>query len=257
MRPFPRARDEPGGRGAPIPREPWTPHRLTISTAGASPAPPPFRRPRAADAATSTARAAARGWSASSGCDLAELPGRALARPPAAGAAPSSVAPELVLAAEADEEEDQDRGDEPEEEGAPGAGADRQQADPDVRAEDDAPEEGVEPGAERRGAGGTPSRPSLTPAPPETASDQKNSPSRFRFRPPLRPTFGFRLRPPGGASTYSRSVLGASGNLDGPQGLRKPVAGSVPRNLRKVHFSTFSTGPGPGCGHLCGSRLGA
>src|SRR5439155_16828796 len=44
--------------------------------------------------------------------------------------------------------------------------------------------------------------------------DQKNSPSRFRFHPPLQPAFGFRLRSPGVASSYSRSVLGASGTLE-------------------------------------------
>src|SRR5215211_2848456 len=39
------------------------------------------------------------------------------------------------------------------------------------------------------------------------------SPSRLRFRPPSRLALGFRLQPLGTASTYSRSVLGASGNL--------------------------------------------
>src|SRR6478735_10600579 len=46
-----------------------------------------------------------------------------------------------------------------------------------------------------------------------TNLDQKNSPSRFRFRPPVALTFGFRLLPSPLASTYSRSVLGANGNL--------------------------------------------
>jgi len=36
----------------------------------------------------------------------------------------------------------------------------------------------------------------------------------LRFRPPNRLTFRFRVRPLGWASTYSRPVLGASGNLD-------------------------------------------
>jgi hypothetical protein len=35
------------------------------------------------------------------------------------------------------------------------------------------------------------------------------SPSRFRFRPPLSLTIGFRLLPSRSASTYLRSVLGA------------------------------------------------
>src|SRR5215831_18651574 len=41
----------------------------------------------------------------------------------------------------------------------------------------------------------------------------RNSPSRWRFRPPPPGTFGFRLPPSGAASTYSRSVLGARGNV--------------------------------------------
>jgi hypothetical protein len=40
-----------------------------------------------------------------------------------------------------------------------------------------------------------------------------NSPSRRRFRPPRWQTFRFRVRLPSGASSYSRSVLGANGNL--------------------------------------------
>ena len=43
--------------------------------------------------------------------------------------------------------------------------------------------------------------------------DQKNSPSRFRFRPPAPLTFPFRVLPPEPASSYSRSVLGASSTL--------------------------------------------
>jgi hypothetical protein len=47
---------------------------------------------------------------------------------------------------------------------------------------------------------------------------ERNSPSRWRFRPPLLRTLGFALRRllrfPGAASTYSRSVLGAVPNLD-------------------------------------------
>jgi hypothetical protein len=46
---------------------------------------------------------------------------------------------------------------------------------------------------------------------------QKNSPSRWRFRPPNLLAFRFRVRPSGSASTYSRSVLGARGNLVGRQ----------------------------------------
>src|SRR6266550_5181663 len=65
--------------------------------------------------------------------------------------------------------------------------------------------------------------------------DQKNSPSRFRFRPPFRPTFGFRLRPPGWASTYSRSVLGASGTLE----LSRPPCKTCP-NVSSAICKKFS-----------------
>src|SRR5438105_250753 len=49
-----------------------------------------------------------------------------------------------------------------------------------------------------------------------------HSPSRFRFRPPNPLTFGFRLRPSSGASTYLRPVLGAIGTL-GPRESRCKV----------------------------------
>ena len=51
---------------------------------------------------------------------------------------------------------------------------------------------------------------------PATARRGKNSPSRWRFRPPTPRTFGLRLRPSGAASAYSRSVLGARDNLTAP-----------------------------------------
>jgi hypothetical protein len=43
----------------------------------------------------------------------------------------------------------------------------------------------------------------------------EHSPSRVRFRPPLRLTFRFRVQPSGEASSYSRPVLGAGGTLCG------------------------------------------
>src|SRR2546421_1177232 len=48
---------------------------------------------------------------------------------------------------------------------------------------------------------------------PARGRDQKNSPSRFRFRPPLPLTFPFRVLPSDSVSTYLRSVLGASSTL--------------------------------------------
>jgi hypothetical protein len=60
--------------------------------------------------------------------------------------------------------------------------------------------------------------------PSRAIPDQKNSPSRVRFRPPPRRTFRFRVRPTGEASAYSRPVLGASGNLNGRVTPRKGPA---------------------------------
>ena len=48
---------------------------------------------------------------------------------------------------------------------------------------------------------------------PPRGWDQKNSPSRFRFRPPLPLTFPFRVLPSDSVSTYLRSVLGANSTL--------------------------------------------
>ena len=82
-------------------------------------------------------------------------------------------------------------------------------------------------------------------------SRTKNSPSRWRFRPPLPRTFGFRLLPSGAASTYSRSVLGARRNLRVETRPCKPrrhtFAAFCAREI--VHIST--TFP-PVWGELCG-----
>jgi hypothetical protein len=61
--------------------------------------------------------------------------------------------------------------------------------------------------------------------------DQKNSPSRLRFRPLNRLTFGFRLQSCGSVSIYLRSVLGASGNLWAAETSCK---GSRDENLRSL-----------------------
>ena len=63
-----------------------------------------------------------------------------------------------------------------------------------------------------------------------------NSASRVRFRPPPRRTFGFRLRPPGVDSTYSRPVLAArseSSAVRPGQGPERPSS----------QFATFSFHP--------------
>jgi hypothetical protein len=61
----------------------------------------------------------------------------------------------------------------------------------------------------------------------------KNSPSRVRFRPPVRLTFRFRVRPPGLASSYSRPVLGATGTLGDLPSDRKSIRARISRNLRR------------------------
>jgi hypothetical protein len=62
--------------------------------------------------------------------------------------------------------------------------------------------------------------------------DHKNSPSRLRFRPLNRLTFGLHLQSYGSVSIYLRSVLGASGNLWEPGG-----AMQVPAHRKFAHFA--------------------
>src|SRR5207248_8047048 len=71
----------------------------------------------------------------------------------------------------------------------------------------------------------------------------KNSPSRFPFRPPLSLTFPFRVQSSSSASTYSGSVLGASGNLGAGQGSYKGLGTRRGRNLRKFNFPHFHSRP--------------
>ena len=87
--------------------------------------------------------------------------------------------------------------------------------------------------------------------------DQKNSPSRFRFRPPCRPTFGFRLRPPGWASTYSRSVLGANGTVEMSRGLFKACPNAEFAICKKFSFQHFPQLERPVCGQICGQAASA
>ena len=68
----------------------------------------------------------------------------------------------------------------------------------------------------------------------------KNSPSRVRFRPAPRRTFRFRVAPTGEASTYSRPVLGASGNLEGRVSPRKRARGTFLRKERQNTFQPFA-----------------
>src|SRR4051812_46875209 len=76
--------------------------------------------------------------------------------------------------------------------------------------------------------------------------DQKGTPSRWRFHPP--PPLAFRLglaafpvRPPEATSTYSRSVLGASGNLRETQEPFKTPAWRICAKSANFSFMTGIT----------------
>ena len=86
--------------------------------------------------------------------------------------------------------------------------------------------------------------------------DHKNSPSRFRFRPPLPLTFPFRVLPSDSVSTYLRSVLGASSTLTrAPSGSRDRKR-TCPQ-FAEVSFFNISTAFLPTCGQGCGDDLRA
>jgi hypothetical protein len=88
-------------------------------------------------------------------------------------------------------------------------------------------------------------------ATPSPERDQKNSPSRFRFRPPLPLTFAFRLLPSVSASTYLRSALGARRNLTrctkGSRGREEACP-----QFASISFFNISTVVLP----MCGQRWG-
>jgi len=69
---------------------------------------------------------------------------------------------------------------------------------------------------------------------------KKSSPSRWRFRPPAPVTVRFRVEPPGRASTYSRSVLGATANLVGPWVRRQEALAGICRTLRTLPTTSTS-----------------
>ena len=81
--------------------------------------------------------------------------------------------------------------------------------------------------------------------------DHKNSPSRFRFRPPFPLTFAFRLLPSDSVSTYLRSVLGARRNLTSRQGRSRDRKRSWPQ-FAEISFFNISTAFFATCGYLCG-----
>jgi hypothetical protein len=69
-----------------------------------------------------------------------------------------------------------------------------------------------------------------------SASDQKSSPSRLRFRPPPPLTFPFRVLPSGATSSYSRSVLGASSTLTPRRNRSRGVKGAKCANCVLFFF---------------------
>jgi hypothetical protein len=89
---------------------------------------------------------------------------------------------------------------------------------------------------------------------PPRGRDQKNSPSRFRFRPPLPLTFPFRVLPSDSASTYLRSVLGARRRLTGATGRSRDRKKTCPQ-FADISFFTISTAFLPTCGQGCGEDL--
>ena len=82
---------------------------------------------------------------------------------------------------------------------------------------------------------------SFGPAQDGLALDQKNSPSRVRFRPAPRRTFRFRVAPTGEPSSYSRPVLGARGNLKGRVSPRKRSPNVSPQRARIFSESSRRT----------------
>src|SRR5262245_63060262 len=108
--------------------------------------------------------------------------------------------------------------------------------------------------------GGTsrfPQTPSTGPLRGHNASrwDHKNSPSRFRFRPPLPLTFAFRLLPSDSVSTYLRSVLGARRNLTSAIGRSRGRKRPWPQ-FAEISFFNISTAFSPTCGKGCGEAFG-
>ena len=85
-------------------------------------------------------------------------------------------------------------------------------------------------------------------------ADQKNSPSRFRFRPPFPLTFPFRVLPSDSVSTYLRSVLGASSTLTSAPSRSRGRKKTCPQ-FAEISFFTISTAFLPTCGQGCGEDL--
>jgi hypothetical protein len=86
------------------------------------------------------------------------------------------------------------------------------------------------------------------------ARDQKNSPSRFRFRPPFPLTFPFRVLPSDSVSTYLRSVLGASSTITGGTRGSRGRKRTRPQ-FAEISFFNVSTAFLPTCGQRCGEDL--
>ena len=86
---------------------------------------------------------------------------------------------------------------------------------------------------------------------PARGRDQKNSPSRFRFRPPLPLTFPLRVLPSDSVSTYLRSVLGAISTLTSGS-TRSRGRNKTRPQFAEISFFNISTANLPTCGYACG-----
>ena len=80
---------------------------------------------------------------------------------------------------------------------------------------------------------------------------QKNSRSRFRFRPPFPLTFPFRVLPSDSVSTYLRSVLRASSRLTSRASGSRGRKRACPQ-FAEISFFNISTADLPTCGQACG-----
>jgi hypothetical protein len=83
------------------------------------------------------------------------------------------------------------------------------------------------------------SRPHLTTEAGVAGPEDENSPSRVRFRPPHRPTVRFRVVPSGGASSYSRPVLGAERTL---RAVDMAEQGPPPRKFAQIANRPIGSG---------------
>ena len=165
------------------------------------------------------------------------------------------IAPELVFAAEANEEEDEHGGDQAEEERASAAGADREQPDPDVSAEEDPQASAWNPGLKAGGRGGN-----------SIAAESNRLGSRVSgTKKTRRAGFAFvhhsdRLSASAYAARWGFDLLALRARRKResrrPWGTVQGVRKLYPANCGKFSFPQFPHPKTRTCGHLCGTRLG-